>query len=96
MAGPPRPEREPVAEVLPNLPLDDVRVETGRYHPVRVRAQLGYAILALLMLVIAFMALQTVRGYFETREFVEIVFPAVLASAGTAFGFYYSEQAERK
>lgn len=63
------------------------------YHPDRVRAYLGYSLIALLTLVIAFLMLQSVRGYLDTREFAEIVFPAALALAGTAAGFYFSEKA---
>ena len=71
------------------------REEVTPYHPDRVRAYLGYAIVGILIFVILVLTVRMFQGELDTREYAEIVFPAILGLSGTAVGFYFSEQARR-
>lgn len=69
--------------------------ELARYHPDRVRAYLVYGIVGLLTFIVLVLTARLFQGELDTSEYVEIVFPAVFGLAGTAVGFYFSEQAKR-
>jgi hypothetical protein len=65
--------------------------ELDPYRPDRIRGQLSYALCGLLSVTIAFIALQVLRGYWDsTREFAEISLPGELAVLGSAVTFYFT------
>lgn len=67
--------------------------ERDAYRPERVRAQLAFALMALVGLTVAFVAAQVTRGYWEqTREFAEVILTGELTALGSAIGFYFAAQ----